>query len=230
MLELQSIAKHYQRRGSKVAALRDTSLVVETGEYVALVGPSGSGKTTMLSMLGGMLAPTQGKVLLEGESLYQLSTSARARLRNAKIGFVFQHFNLIPWLSALENVQLPLSLYGTDTSANQQARAAELLDRFGLAERLTHRPSELSAGQQQRVALARAMVTNPRLILADEPTGNLDPASREIVLEAFAQFHSEGRTIVLVTHDHSVSEVADRALRIADGTVEPWKQTRSHAA
>jgi putative ABC transport system ATP-binding protein len=230
MLQLDSIHKQYHRRGSSVEALRPTSLTIDAGDFVALIGPSGSGKTTMLSILGGMLAPTSGKLLLDGESMYDLSTAHRARLRNAKIGFVFQHFNLIPWLSALENVQLPLSLYSTDSELDQQAQAEELLDQFGLAERMSHRPSELSAGQQQRVALARALVTNPRLILADEPTGNLDPDSREVVLRALADFHAEGRTIVLVTHDHSVSSAASRSLRIADGEVRAVERDIAEAA
>ena len=230
MIELHTVAKHYQRRGSTVEALRPTTLQIAVGDYVALIGPSGSGKTTMLSILGGMLAPSSGRVLFDGNSLYDLSTAARARLRNEKIGFVFQHFNLIPWLSALENVQLPLALYAADSPANQRQRAAELLHRFGLADRMTHRPSELSAGQQQRVALARSLVTCPRLILADEPTGNLDPDSREVVLKAFAEFHAEGRTIVLVTHDRSVSASAARSLRIADGQVQDQRIPAVEAA
>lgn len=216
MIELVSVQKQYQRREQTVDALRPTTLKIARGEFVALIGPSGSGKTTLLSMLGGMLAPTSGKVLLEGRSLYDLKTAERSRIRNEEIGFLFQHFNLIPWLTAAENVQLPLCLYGTDAHI-QQSRAAELLERFGLSNRMHHKPSELSAGQQQRVALARTLVTDPKLILADEPTGNLDPDSRQVVLDALRAFHIEGRTIVLVTHDQEVSAAAQRRLTIRDG-------------
>ncbi|MFV0445244.1 MAG: ABC transporter ATP-binding protein [Planctomycetaceae bacterium] len=222
MLSLQSISKSYTRRNTRVDALRSTTLSVAKGEFVALIGPSGSGKTTLLSMLGGMLAPTTGQILLEGRSLYDLPVAERSRLRNEQIGFVFQHFNLVPWLTAAENVALPLCLYGTDTHI-QQTRAMELLTRFGLADRAEHKPSELSAGQQQRVALARTLVTDPQLILADEPTGNLDPDSRALVLESLHAIHQEGRTIVLVTHDHAVSATAQRVLRIADGDVRELK-------
>ena len=219
MLQLESVAKSYERRGTRVDALRATSLTIEKGEFVAVVGPSGSGKTTLLSMLGGMLAPTEGQIRLDGESLYDLPVQDRAQIRNERIGFVFQHFNLIPWLSAVENVALPLCLYGSESHI-QRSRAETLLERFGLADRAEHLPSELSAGQQQRVALARTLVTDPQLILADEPTGNLDPDSREVVLEAMRSIHEEGRTIVLVTHDQTVAAAAKRSLRIVDGRVE----------
>ncbi len=229
MLSLQSVSKTYLRRNVRVEALRPTSLSIETGEFVAIIGPSGSGKTTLLSMLGGMMAPTSGQVLLEGRSLYDLPVSERSRLRNEQIGFVFQHFNLIPWLTAIENVALPLCLYGTDSHV-QQVRAAEQLERFGLADRAEHRPAELSAGQQQRVALARTLVTDPRLILADEPTGNLDPESRAVVLDALHQIHREGRTLVLVTHDQAVSSTAQRVVRIADGELREIGSARSTEA
>ena len=185
---------------------------------MAIVGPSGSGKSTMLCMLGGMLAPSSGKIIVDGESLYDQSIARRSRFRNERIGFVFQSFNLVPWLTALENVQLPLSLYGTPAD-EQRTRAESMLARFGLENRLRHRPAELSAGQQQRVALARTLVTNPQLILADEPTGNLDPDSRDLVLQTFSELHNDGRAVVLVTHDHNVSAAAERILRIEDGHV-----------
>lgn len=229
MLELLSAAKQYQRRLSRVEALRPTSLVIRQGEFVAVVGPSGSGKTTLLSLLGGMLAPTSGQVLFEGRSLYDLPARERARLRNERIGFVFQHFNLVPWLTALENVQLPLCLYGAEAHI-QRSRAEELLARFGLADRADHRPGELSAGQQQRVALARTLVTDPTLILADEPTGNLDPESRRVVLEALHAIHREGKTIVLVTHDQAIAAAAPRLLRIDDGVVRETPLAASGAA
>jgi putative ABC transport system ATP-binding protein len=227
VLDVLSANKSYLRRGASVEALRPTTLSIATGEFVAVIGPSGSGKTTLLSMLGGMLAPTSGQVLLEKRSLYDLPVSERSRLRNELIGFVFQHFNLIPWLSAVENVALPLCLYGADSRV-QRTRAMELLERFGLADRAEHRPGELSAGQQQRVALARTLVTDPRLVLADEPTGNLDPESRSLVLGALRDIHREGRTIVLVTHDQAVSSEAQRVVRIDAGAVR--EQSRPPAS
>jgi putative ABC transport system ATP-binding protein len=226
MLALNAVSKSYTRRNVRVDALRTTSLSIGTGEFLAVIGPSGSGKTTLLSMLGGMLAPTTGQILFDGRSLYDLPVRDRSRLRNEQIGFVFQNFNLIPWLSAVENVALPLCLYGTDSGV-QRTRAMDLLERFGLADRAEHRPSELSAGQQQRVALARTLVTDPKLILADEPTGNLDPDSRTLVMDSLRAIHREGRTLVLVTHDHAVSAAAERVIRIADGQVCELSSTRS---
>lgn len=218
MLKLESVRKQYPRRQHTIDALLPTSLAIATGEYVAIVGPSGSGKTTLLSILGGMLAPTAGQVLFDGQSLYELPVSQRARLRNERIGFVFQSFNLVPWLSAIENVQLPLCLFGAEAGV-QRSRAEQLLDQFGLADRLDHKPSELSAGQQQRVALARTLIMDPSLILADEPTGNLDPESRRLVLDSLEKFHAQGRTIVVVTHDGLAAEAAGRRLRIVGGAV-----------
>ena len=218
MYQLEQVTKTYNRRGQTVTALADSTLSLAEGEFVALVGPSGSGKTTLLSMLGGMLAPTSGRILLDGNSLYDLSVQDRTRLRLDRIGFVFQSFNLIPWLSAVENVQVPLSLAGK-SATEQRQRATELLDRVGLSDRLEHRPSELSQGQQQRVALARTLANAPKIILADEPTGNLDPASREIAMDYLSGFHAEGRTIVMVTHDEFAAGYAKRTLRLVDGVV-----------
>jgi putative ABC transport system ATP-binding protein len=216
MFELSDVQKTYERRGQRIAALESANLRIDAGQYVALVGPSGSGKTTLLSILGGMLAPTAGQMLLDGRALYQLSVAERARLRRELIGFVFQTFNLIPYLTALENVQTPMLLAGVDFSA-QRMRGMDLLERVGLADRMHHKPAELSTGQQQRVALARTLANDPRVILADEPTGNLDPAMREEVLGIFDSFHSEGKTIVVVTHDPSVACRAERTLRIEQG-------------
>ncbi|NQV26106.1 MAG: ABC transporter ATP-binding protein [Rhodopirellula sp.] len=218
MYQLENVNKTYERRGQTVTALADSTLSLAEGEFVALVGPSGSGKTTLLSMLGGMLAPTSGRILLDGASLYDLSVQDRTRLRLDRIGFVFQSFNLIPWLSAVENVQVPLSLAGKPAT-EQRERATELLDRVGLSDRLEHRPSELSQGQQQRVALARTLANNPKIILADEPTGNLDPASRETAMDYLSGFHAEGRTIVMVTHDEFATGYAKRTLRLVNGVV-----------
>ena len=218
MIHLDRISKSYRLGGDDVHALRTTTLDVLPGEFVAVIGPSGSGKSTLLSMLGGMLSPTHGRVVLDGESLYDVATEQRAEIRNRKIGFVFQNFNLIPWLNAVENVELPLRLYGSDREWRRNT-ATQLLERFGLADRMKHRPSELSAGQQQRVALARTLATNPRLILADEPTGNLDTATRDLVIETLSEQCRDGRAVILVTHDEAVSAMATRVLHIADGLV-----------
>ncbi len=216
MFRLHQVTKTYTRRGETVTAFRCDDLDIRMGDFVAIVGPSGSGKTTLLSMLGGMLSPTSGQVWLGQNSLYDLPVVERARLRRELMGFVFQSFNLVPYLSALENVQVPLCLASLSASA-QRDRAAAMLERFGLAARVDHKPSELSIGQQQRVALARTLVNNPRVILADEPTGNLDPESRSLVLTALADCHREGRTIVMVTHDPVAAEQAKRSLCLRDG-------------
>jgi len=218
MLRLEAAGKSYCRHGKTVEALRPTSLEIGAGESVAVVGPSGCGKSTFLTVVGGMLAPTTGRVLLEGQSLYDLSVSQRAGVRGKRIGFVFQTFNLVPYLSALENVQVPLYLAGVGTK-EQRGRATAALERVGLAERLEHKPSELSVGQQQRVALARTLVNDPALILADEPTGNLDPDTREQVLGLFEEFHGEDRTLVVVTHDPAVAARSRRVLRLQAGAV-----------
>jgi putative ABC transport system ATP-binding protein len=219
MIHLQEVSKQYRHKQSDVVALKPTTLEVATGEFVAVVGPSGSGKTTLLSMIGGMLAPSTGKVWLCGESLYDASIKQRARIRQQKLGFVFQTFNLIPYLTALENVQVPLMLAGS-CSEEQQQQVMVLLAKVGLECRLHHKPSELSVGQQQRVALARTLVSDPAVILADEPTGNLDPESREHVLRFFESLAAEGRTVVMVTHDPAAASRASRILRLRDGGIE----------
>ncbi len=216
MYQLQSVTKTYERRGQSVTALAETNLEIPAGDFVAIVGPSGSGKTTLLSLLGGMLAPTSGDVLLGGQSLYDLPVEERTILRRDKIGFVFQSFNLVPWLTACENVQIPLLLAGRSAD-EQKERAMEMLDRVGLAERVDHRPSELSQGQQQRVALARTLANDPQVILADEPTGNLDSETRQQVMDYLTEFHDDGRTIVMVTHDQEAAAFAGRTIRLVSG-------------
>jgi putative ABC transport system ATP-binding protein len=216
MYRLENVTKRYSRRGEEVVAFAADELAIAPGEYVAIVGPSGSGKTTLLSMLGGMLAPTTGEVWLRDVPLYSRSVVERAKLRREQIGFVFQSFNLVPYLTALENVQVPLCLAGF-SDEEQVARATGLLEQLGLGDRLRHKPSELSVGQQQRVALARTLVHSPRIILADEPTGNLDPTSRAAVLDAFRTLHKTGTTIILVTHDPVVAQQADRQLTLQNG-------------
>ncbi len=218
MFHLQGITKIYRKRRQEVTAFRADQLDIAAGEYVAVVGPSGSGKTTLLSLLGGMLSPDSGQVLFDGQSLYELSLIERTRLRREQIGFVFQTFNLIPYLTALENVQVPLYLGGIAVS-EQRDRAAALLEQVGLGNRLDHKPGELSTGQQQRVALARTLANNPRLILADEPTGNLDPESREAILSLFDGFVGDGRTIVMVTHDPAAAARATRKVLLRDGVL-----------
>ena len=218
MFRFEHVEKKYIRRRSEGVALSAPSLEIARGSYVAIVGPSGSGKTTLLSMLGGMLAPTTGTIRLNGQSLYAMSVAERAELRREKIGFVFQTFNLVSYLTALENVQVPLYLAGY-IPAEQRKRAMSLLEEVGLGDRWDHKPSELSVGQQQRVALARTMANNPQLILADEPTGNLDPATRERVLGFFDRWHREGRTIVMVTHDQHAAARSERQILLEDGRI-----------
>lgn len=218
MYRLQNVTKKYDRRRDAVVAFQCDKLEIGAGEYVAVVGPSGSGKTTLLSLLGGMLSPTSGRILFEGQSLYDLPVEERTRIRRERMGFVFQAFNLIPYLTALENVQVPLLLMGLPAT-EQRRRAAALLERFGLGARLGHKPTELSVGQQQRVALARTLVNDPRMILADEPTGNLDPANRQLVLEILDEGCRAGRTVVMVTHDPDAAQRAQRQLHLCDGAV-----------
>jgi putative ABC transport system ATP-binding protein len=218
MFRLQDATKQYGHKDGAVVALEPTTLEISPAEFVAVIGASGSGKTTLLSMLGGMLAPSSGKVWLGKESLYDLSVAARARVRQHNLGFVFQTFNLIPYLSALENVQIPLMLRGTPNAADER-RILELLAKVGLESRVHHKPSELSIGQQQRVALARTLANDPAAILADEPTGNLDPETREQVLTFLEDLQHEGRTVIMVTHDPAAASRASRVIKLRDGAV-----------
>ena len=218
MLRLEQVSKLYRKRQEEIAALQATNLEIPDGDYVAIIGPSGSGKTTLLSLLGGMLAPTAGKMWIDDESVYDLPIVDRARLRQKKIGFVFQTFNLVPYMTARENVQVPLFLAGTKPAA-QQERATELLESVGLADRMDHKPCELSTGQQQRVALARTLANDPDLILADEPTGNLDPESRQMDLSYFEKFNQAGKTIVMVTHDIAAARTAQRLMQLSEGVL-----------
>lgn len=229
MIRLENVVRTYVRHGQTVTALQCEHLQIQAGEYVAIVGPSGSGKTTLLSLLGGMLSPTAGRIFLDNCSLYDQTVTARSVIRLRQMGFVFQTFNLIPYLTALQNVQIPLGLNG-DARDVQESLATTMLRRFGLEDRLNHKPSELSVGQQQRVALARTLVNDPQIVLADEPTGNLDPDSREVVLKAFDDCHAEGRTIVMVTHDLAAAARAGRRLVLRDGTIRAESGVRSDAA
>ncbi len=214
------ITKEFRTGKVVVHALRRVSLEIEAGEMVAIVGPSGSGKSTLLGLLGGLDTPTSGRVEVDSLDITDMNESQLADVRSAKIGFVFQTFNLIPTLTALENVALPAQFARSRSKVKPTRRARELLNTVGLGDRLKHRPAELSGGEQQRVALARAMVNQPALILADEPTGNLDSASGERVLEALEQMRREtGTTLVVVTHDPSVAARADRVLQLHDGRI-----------
>jgi putative ABC transport system ATP-binding protein len=218
MFRLENVSKRYRRRASEVVALNRTSLEIGAGEYVAIIGPSGSGKTTLLSLLGGMLSPDGGRVWLGGDSLYELPLARRTQIRRERIGFVFQTFNLVPYLTALENVQVPLCLAGT-AAQEQRERAVAVLKQFGLEDRLHHKPPEMSVGQQQRVALARTLVHRPPIVLADEPTGNLDPESREHVLDFLDDWHAQGNTVIMVTHDMSAASRAERLLTLRGGSI-----------
>ena len=218
MLRMENVSKTYRHRGRLVKALDGATLHIPGGDFVSVVGPSGSGKSTLLLMLGGMLSPSEGRVLLEASSVYDLRPSERARMRRDKVGFVFQTFNLVPYLSALENVQVPLFLAKVEEQA-QKDRATELLERVGLADRLDHKPGELSVGQQQRVALARMLANDPAVILADEPTGNLDPETSQQIIRFLEEFNAEGKTIVMVTHDPRAAQRAKRTLRLQNGAI-----------
>jgi putative ABC transport system ATP-binding protein len=217
-MRLEAVSKSYVHRGRTVTALDNASLEIAPGDFVAVMGPSGSGKSTLLLVLGGMLSPSKGKAFLNGHSLYDLSPNQRAELRRRKIGFVFQTFNLVPYLTALENVQIPLFLAGLDEAA-QKVRATALLERVGLGDRLDHKPRELSIGQQQRVALARVLGNDPEIILADEPTGNLDPDTGRQILDLLEEMNREGRTLVIVTHDPRSAAHAQRTLWLQAGRI-----------
>lgn len=221
LIELREIRKTYDLGEIEVHALRDTNLDIERGDYVTLIGPSGSGKSTLMNTLGCLDRPTSGSYLLDGTEIVNMSRDERARIRNAKIGFVFQSFNLLSRTTALENVELPL-LYTPGTSARaRKKKAAELLDLVGLGDRLDHHPAQLSGGQQQRVAIARALVNDPAILMADEPTGNLDSQTSREVIRLFRRLNEEKSiTVILVTHDPAVARNARRMLLLRDGIIE----------
>ena len=217
-IEMRAIRKVYSTGRVEVEALRGVDLGIAANEYVAIVGPSGSGKSTLMNILGCLDTPTTGEYLLAGEAVSGLDRNRLAEIRNRKVGFVFQNFNLLAYATALENVELPL-LFGGVPTAERRERAAAMLGKVGLEDRMDHRPTELSGGQMQRVAIARALVNEPAIVLADEPTGNLDSASGRAIVELFQELHAAGQTIVLITHDSGIARLASRQIRVQDGRV-----------
>ncbi len=226
LAELQDVTKTYQHEGRTINALRDVSLVLEPHQFVAVCGPSGCGKSTMLLTLGGLLRPDSGTVSVDGTNLYNLSPNERARFRAEKIGFVFQQFHLVPYLSIIDNV-LSAQLGIVKTNGARQ-RAEELLERFGLVDRRGHRPSQLSTGERQRTAMARALLNSPQFLLADEPTGNLDQDNAKRVLDELADFANSGGTVLLVTHDQNAAERANSRIVLQDGRLCESVETSSH--
>jgi putative ABC transport system ATP-binding protein len=219
LITLRKVCKVYRMGEIEIPALRDVSLEIARGDFVAIMGASGSGKSTLMNVLGCLDTPTSGEYFLDGEQAGLLTADRLASLRNRKIGFVFQNFNLLPRTSALENVELPLYYAGKIKSAERRQRAEALLERLGLGGRMHHHPSQLSGGQQQRVAIARALVNRPPLILADEPTGNLDSHASAEIMELFTSLNAEGITVAMVTHEQDIAGFAKRTIHMRDGEV-----------
>ena len=218
LLELRDITKFYHLGGEEIHALDGVTMDIDEGEFISIIGPSGSGKSTLMHILGCLDSPTSGTLQLDGTMIHDASARELAAIRNRKIGFVFQFFNLLPKLTVLQNVELPM-LYSGVKARDRHERAMEALKRVELDNRAKHRPSELSGGQQQRAAIARALVNDPRIIFADEPTGNLDSHTGELILEMFHQLSAEGRTIALVTHDPGIAAITPRRIEIRDGRI-----------
>ncbi|TCC61102.1 ABC transporter ATP-binding protein [Kribbella pittospori] len=225
LIEIRDVTKTYGAGETAVHALRGVSLRVEAGEYVAVMGSSGSGKSTLMNILGCLDVPSRGEYWLDGSNVARLTEDQQALVRGRKIGFIFQSFNLIPRTTALANVELPLT-YAHLRRAERRKRASRALALVGLSDRADHRPNELSGGQQQRVAIARALATGPRILLADEPTGNLDAHSTDEVLGMFDQLNADGRTVVVITHEHDVAARARRLIQVADGRIVADEVTR----
>ncbi len=219
LIKISNIAKHYKIGTEVVRALADVSMSISKNEYVALMGPSGSGKSTLMNILGCLDTPTKGQYILNGTDVSRLLDNELAEIRNKEIGFVFQTFNLLPRSTALENVMLPL-IYAGIGKAEREKRAKEVMEQVNLADRMDHRPNELSGGQRQRVAVARALVNNPSIILADEPTGNLDTKTSIEIMGLFEEIHKNGNTIILVTHEEDIARHAHRIVRLRDGLIE----------
>jgi len=218
IIKVENVKKIYRMGDNEVRALDGVSLVVEEGEFLIVMGPSGSGKTTLLHLMGCLDKPTEGEIYIASTPVSKLNDSQLAKIRNKMVGFVFQQFNLLPRLTALENVELPMIYAGVPKSARQK-KAKELLELVGLGDRLHHRPTQLSGGQMQRVAIARALANDPMVLLADEPTGNLDSKSGEEILKIFSELNERGQTIIIVTHDPEVAKHAGRIVRMRDGKI-----------
>jgi len=219
VVDAKDLTKIYKMGSSEVRALDGIDVQVGNREYVAIMGPSGSGKSTLMNMIGCLDKPTSGQLLLDGTEIGKLKDKQLARFRGELIGFVFQTFNLIPRVSALANVMLPMSFVKTISKSERKEHAVEILDKVGLGNRITHMPNELSGGERQRVAIARALVNDPKILLADEPTGNLDSKTGASILDLFDELRSEGRTIVMVTHDRTVADRAERKIHMMDGKI-----------
>ncbi len=222
----QNLQRRYHMGGEVVHALRGVDLKIDHGEYVAVMGPSGSGKSTLMNMIGCLDTPDEGEYWLNGKLVSEMNDRELARVRNGEVGFVFQTFNLLPRANALHNVEMPL-IYGGMKRKERLERAAAALKRVGLADRMSHRPSEMSGGQRQRVAVARALVTEPSILLADEPTGNLDSTTGNEIMALFDELHEAGHTIILVTHEPHIAEHAERSIVLRDGSIETDERTRT---
>ena len=229
LIETRDLWKTYVMGEEEIHALRGVSIQIERGEYVAIMGPSGSGKSTLMNLIGCLDTPTKGSYLLNGKEVASMNDDELARIRNEEIGFVFQTFNLLPRASALANVELPL-VYGGVPARLRRERARSALDRVGLADRMGHRPNELSGGQRQRVAIARALVNNPAILLADEPTGNLDSSTSEEIMRVFERLHAQGQTVIMVTHEADIAAHAHRIVLLRDGRIASDTPSRRGAA
>lgn len=218
LIETHNLWKTYEMGAEKVHALREVSISIEKGEYVAIIGPSGSGKSTLMNLIGCLDTPTQGEYLLNGKKVNQMNDDELANIRNREVGFVFQTFNLLPRATALHNVELPL-IYNGSPAVERKEKAELALRKVDLGDRMYHKPSELSGGQRQRVALARALVNDPSLLLADEPTGNLDSKTTVEIIDLFRELHRQGNTIIVVTHERGIAKRAPRILSILDGEI-----------
>jgi putative ABC transport system ATP-binding protein len=219
MIKMEKIWRVFDIGKVKVEALRGIDLDIKEGEFMAIMGPSGSGKSTLMHIMGCLDTPSKGSYALDGEKIEELDDNQLAEIRNEKVGFVFQSFNLLPYANAYENVELPLIFKGVNASQRHK-KVLEVLERVGLSDRMNHKPSELSGGQQQRVAIARAMVNDPRIIMADEPTGNLDSQSGKEIINLFNDLWKQGNTIVMITHDESIAQRCERVIHLKDGKIE----------
>ena len=219
MINLDQVSKVYDMGAVKVRAVDHLSLRIESGEFVAVLGPSGSGKSTLMNLIGCLDTPTDGAYFLDDEPVQNLNRAQLAGIRNKKIGFVFQNFNLLAYATALENVELPM-IYGRVAGSERKRRATEILEIVGLGDRVAHRPAELSGGERQRVALARALSNDPEIILADEPTGNLDSKSGAEIVKLFGRLHQEGKTLIIVTHDERIASNCKRVIHLLDGRID----------